>query len=69
MWCVFPVAIGAIHLPIRGWRGTGAIDHVTVAGWAHVGDLRVELVCVIEKTPILLANRIFVAIERFFTLL
>ena len=69
MWCVFPIAIGAIHLPIRGWRGTGAIDHITVAGWAHVGELREELVCVIEEPPVLFANRNFIAIERFSTLL
>ena len=64
MWCVFSIAIGAIDLPIRGWRGAGAIHHVTVAGWAHVGKLEEKLVDVIEEWSIVFAEVDFVAIKR-----
>ena len=66
---MFPIAIGAINLPICGWRGAGAIHHVTVAGWAHVGKLRKELVDVIEEWSIVFAEIDFVAIKRYPTLL
>ena len=64
MWCVFSIAIGAINLPIRGWRGAGAIHLVTVAGRAHVGKLREKLVDAIEESSIMFAGMIFIAIEK-----
>ena len=65
MWCVFPIAIGAIDLPIRGCRSASAVHRVTVAGWAHVGKLRGKLVDVIEESSVLFARMIFSAIETF----
>ena len=69
MWCVFSKAIGAINLPIRGWRGAGAIHLVTVAGRAHVGKLREKLVDVNEESSVGFARMIFIAIEKFPTCL
>ena len=62
---MFPIAIGAIDLPVRGWRGAGAIHCVTIAGWAHVGNLGEELVDVYEEYPVVFAKIVLTAIERF----
>ena len=61
---MFPIAVGAINLPIRSWRGAGSVHHVTVAGWAHTGKLKEGVVYVIEESPVICAQTIFIAIER-----